>query len=76
MTQEEFELLEIKCDWQVDDGYITGKRPQKTIYKPYDYFDLDEWENMSYDEKIKHISDEVQEDFNNKISWFFEINPI
>lgn len=53
--------------WQVDDGYVTGSRPQKTEI-PDD--EIDECETEQ--EKQLLIHDYIQNDFEQYISWYIK----
>lgn len=54
----------MRVTWQVDDGYVGG-RPQ---YTEIDDEELAEYETE--EEKEQFISECIQEDFDNKISWY------
>lgn len=56
----------MKAIWEVDDGYAGKSRPQST--------EIDEdWIKNSdnEDDAMEMIEQEVQEDFNDKIRWYF-----
>ncbi len=61
--------MKITVKWEVADGYVGKSRPQRTIVDTDDAY---EWEKMTDDEKREWIQDQVQQDFENRIS--FEIN--
>ena len=54
----------MKIDWQVDDGYMGGSRPQVT--------EIDDEELLEYDsigEILDYIDEAVDEDFQSMIGW-------
>ena len=55
----------MKIIWQVDDGYVGGNRPHTTEIPD------DELENCETEEERKElISEYIQDDFNNIVSWY------
>ena len=52
--------------WEVDDGYAGKSRPQ---YTDIDNNELDECETE--EEKQELITEYVQDDFDNRITWYF-----
>lgn len=61
--------MKIIVEWEVEDGYAGKSRPQKTEIDTEDYFDNEEWNEMTDDEKKEHLESFVQEDFEQKISF-------
>ena len=55
----------MKITWEVEDGYCGKSGPQHTEI-PDD--ELEEYETE--EEKEKYIEECIQEDFNQKISWY------
>jgi len=55
----------MKIDWYVDDGYVGKSRPQKT---EVDESDIENCDNI--EEAMQIIDDSIQEDYDQKISWF------
>ena len=54
----------MKVKWQVDDGYVSGSRPQTTK------IDDDELAECETEEERKElINDYIQNDFEQRISW-------
>lgn len=50
-------------EWEIEDGYAGGGRPQKIDIEICDFEGMDE-------EEIKdELSDIIQEDFDQKVSW-------
>jgi len=64
--------MKIEVKWKVVDGYIGKNRPQTTTFETNDYYDGDDWNMLSENEKKALINEIVQQDFDNKIS--YEIN--
>ena len=56
----------MEITWEVADGYVGKSRPQHTIINDED---LSECETVI--EAMQIISDSIQEDFDNKITWCF-----
>lgn len=59
--------MKIDIIWEIEDGYAGGSRPH---YLKVDTEDYGDWESMEEKEKSEIIEDEVQNDFNNSISWY------
>jgi len=57
---------EIEINWEAEDGYAGGSRPQTTFIDEDDIAESCETEA----EAIEYIYQCVQEDFNQKISWY------
>jgi hypothetical protein len=55
--------------WEVDDGYVGKSAPQYT-----DISDDDILECETDEEAMELITDSIQEDFNQKIRWYFRSN--
>ena len=51
--------------WEVDDGYIGRSRPQTTVIPDEE---LEEFETD--EERERYITDCIEEDFRNNISWY------
>jgi len=66
---ENFEEYTITVAWEIADGYVGKSRPQKTVVKPYDDMDLEDWEKLTPDEKETYLDDAVQTDYESKISY-------
>jgi len=66
---ENFEEYTITVAWEITDGYVGKSRPQKTVVKPYDDMDLEDWEELTPDEKEAYLDDAVQTDYESKISY-------
>ena len=54
----------ITVTWYADDGYTTGDRPMHTSIDPDDFEDCD-----TEDDVNEMISQQVQEDFEQKVCW-------
>jgi hypothetical protein len=52
----------IVVHWEVDDGYVGGKRPQTTKIPREEYDEAEDKKSL--------IQDYVEYDFNNRISFF------
>lgn len=61
--KEEDDIVYKKIQWQVDDGYAGGSRPQETEVE----FELDEYAEMSEDDLENHIYEQVEQEFQEKI---------
>lgn len=59
----------IKIRWEVEDGYAGGSRPHTTTIDIERDFGMDEWREMSEQEKEEVIHDYVQADFEQQISY-------
>ncbi len=57
----------MKIKWEVEDGYVGKSRPQYLEIPDEDLEDMDE------DEKQSYIEDSVKNDFENKVSFTWEI---
>lgn len=55
----------LSIGWEVDDGYCGKSRPQTT------QIDEQDLEGMTKEEARRYIEERVQNDFNEKIQWFF-----
>lgn len=55
----------MKVTWEVDDGYVGGSRPQTV---EVDDNELADCENE--EQRRQLIEDYVQEDFENKVTWY------
>jgi len=55
----------MKITWEVDDGYIGGKRPQSTEVDDDDLRDCE-----TFEEARELINDVIQEAFENEITWY------
>ena len=62
----------IKVLWQVDDGYIGKTRRQSTKINTDDWMCQEEWDELSKLDKIAHIESAVEEDFEQRISFFID----
>ncbi len=56
----------MKVYWEVDDGYV-GNRPHFTIIPDDEILDCE-----TEEEAMQLISDSVQEDYEQKITWYFK----
>lgn len=54
----------MKITWEVDDGYVGGRRPHTTV------IDDEDFEDMADEEKDAYIMLCIQENFNQIISWY------
>lgn len=55
----------VRVEWQVDDGYAGGSRPQRS------YIPRSEWDAASTEEERDELVDAyVEDDFSERISWF------
>ena len=59
----------LEISWEVSDGYVGKSRPQGLIVNVEDYMDIEEWENLSEDEKRDEIDNWVYEDFSDKVTY-------
>ena len=57
----------MKIKWQVEDGYVGKARPQYTTIPDEDF------KGMSEEEREQYIEDWVQNEFENNISYGWEI---
>jgi len=57
--------MRIRIEWQVEDGYVGGARPQETEID----VDKEEWEEMNEEQKQEFLEEEVQQDFDQKIGF-------
>lgn len=53
----------MRVTWQVEDGYVGGSRPHTTVIDDEDMEDLDEKEREEF------ITERIDEDFRETISW-------
>lgn len=62
-------ILEVK--WTVNDGYVTGDRPQHTAIS------REEIRNCTtVEEAMKLIDDSIQESFEQEISWSYDRDDV
>jgi hypothetical protein len=62
-------MPKFKVTWEVEDGYVGKSRPQHTVVDTEYEFDDNEWDEMSEDDKKGWIAQQVEDDFNSKISF-------
>ncbi len=57
---------EFEIKWEVEDGYVGGDRPQYVTIEASDF------EDMSEDEIREEINNLVEEEFNQRITWYVD----
>lgn len=63
----------ITVTWQVEDGYVGSRRPQKFTEKISDhFFDNEEWEEKTDEDYQEWLDDMVWNEFDTKISYSIE----
>ena len=63
--------MEVTIQWGVEDGYVGKDRPQRTkVDIEREIMPLDEWNDLSDEEKKHELSEVVQADFEQKVSFF------
>jgi hypothetical protein len=62
----------IKTNWEVEDGYAGKSRPYQTIINTRDYMSDQEWDELTYQEKEEIIDEEIQLDYQSKISYYIK----
>jgi hypothetical protein len=55
--------MKYKIQWEVNDGYCGGARPQYTKFDSEDWMDDDEWKSMTEEQKEDAMEEAVQNDF-------------
>jgi hypothetical protein len=59
MASEKF-----RVEWDVEDGYVGGSRPQVLSVS------LCEFDGDSLEEIVQYIEQSIQDDFDEKVSWY------
>lgn len=72
MTKKQFNKFKYVVTWHIEDGYVSGSRPQKTTIIPRQDYLYNEWLKMSEHQKQEYEYQCVEDDFNNRIGFFIE----
>lgn len=61
-------MNKIEITYEIDDGYISQKRPHNVIIRKCDL--PEDFDELTDEEKNEIIEEFVKEDFNKNISWY------
>lgn len=58
--------MSLKINWEIDDGYVSGSRPQSTRISEEDLLECET------EEQVREMLEEsVEDDFRNHVNWCF-----
>ena len=61
----------LEITWEVEDGYVCGSRPHKTIIDvEKDIMSEEDWNALTEDEKKQIIEEEVDHDYQQQIYFY------